>query len=126
MRRHHGMAMVMAIACVGLLTTALTVSGIMLTGESRRTNTAAEDAQLRQLLLAGEKVAQARLRSGWGLADVVILDTPKTANATIVMRLVSPGTVEIEADLPKHRVSQRVQFAQENGDWQLVTADLGN
>jgi hypothetical protein len=123
------MAMVMALACVGLLTTALTVSGIIITSESRRTNLNADDAQLRQLLLAGEQISQSRLRTAWSGDQILNVDVPQSLHdqgAILTIQLVGPGTVEIEADLPKHRTSQRDQFAQQNADWHVVNADLGN
>lgn len=59
----HGFAMVLAIVLLGLVGTLLGVLATQTNGEIRRSRTAGADAQLRQLLIAGEASCRSRLAS---------------------------------------------------------------
>ena len=127
MKRRGGFAMVMAIMCISLMAIVLAVAAVYAAGESRRTMLAAEDAQLRQLLVAGMEIAGTNLP----LTGRVDVDLPAELKERGAMLSLSPvdgsggTTVVIEAGLPKHRVSQVVRFSQENGKWAAVDATGG-
>jgi hypothetical protein len=61
---HRGFAMLFAIALLGLVATAITVLTKQVGYEMRRTTLAGDDAQLRQLLLAGAQNMREHA-SGW-------------------------------------------------------------
>jgi hypothetical protein len=125
-----GFAMVTAIMLLSLAAITVTLLGVTITNQVRRTEMAAEDAQLRQLLSAGAAVAQTRVASNSsGRFSISLPDALKqlSAELTVDIHDVSPAQkiAEVDASLDNHHRSQRLTFALQNGAWQISRADLG-
>lgn len=132
-QRRRGFAMVIAIVMVGLIAMSLATLGITFALQASRTQSQAEEAQLRQLLLAGAQAAcaQATANSGphpaiWSLSLPNVL-CRQGATVTLETFFDSSGRllIHIEAALPHRRLAQDVRFKQEGGAWHLVLAELG-
>jgi type II secretory pathway component PulK len=126
-----GFAMVTAIVLLGLVALTLASLGVAFVFESRRTLSLAQDAQLRQLLLAGTSEARSRLAAG-GLDKSISIDLPDDLRQRGASLRLQPQqdastgqtVVEIEAELPRHRMAQRVRLARQETGWQIVAAEL--
>jgi type II secretory pathway component PulK len=130
-RKHRsGFAMITAIMLLSLTAMTITLLGVTLANQARRTQFASEDAQLRQLLTAGTAFAQARIQSdSSGRFSVALPDALKQdfAELTVDIHADSAGNkiAEVEASLPHHRLSQQLTFSSLNGVWQINQANLG-
>jgi type II secretory pathway pseudopilin PulG len=130
-RQRSGFAMVTAIVLLGLVALTLAALGSAFIFQSRRTRALAEDAQLRQLLLAGALEAQSRLADST-LEQRVSIPLPAELadrGATLVLQPqpdAPPGQaiLRIEAALPRHRMAQRLTLSQTAGRWQINNAEL--
>jgi hypothetical protein len=128
--RTRGFAMVMAIVLVGMVATTLVALSAGFAHQATRTRLLAEDAQLRQLLLAGTQIAAARLHDSRPADGVVTLpDSLQLSGAALTIRMVSgaPGqdqVVEILAILPRHRLSQQLHLQARDGQLQITSAQL--
>lgn len=130
-----GFASVTAVILIALVGAALAAAVTLLGAESRRTRSAVEDAQLRQLLLAGEAGARQHLaRRGAADGTAVPLALPadlSAAGARVELRF-SPDEagdsceVRVDASLGRRRASQSLRFNRGNRgtEWQLVAAEL--
>jgi len=134
MRRHTqrvGFAMVTAIVLLGLVALTLASMGVAFVFQSQRTLSLAQDAQLRQLLLAGTFEARTRLAAS-GLDKPVSLDLPddlREQGATLKLEpqpdtAAGQITIQIEATLPRHRMAQRIHLLRLDTRWQVISADL--
>jgi len=128
-RHRTGFAMITAIALLSLTAMTITLLGMTLFNQARRTQIAAEDAQLRQLLIAGTTFAQSRVSVSSGRFSVAIPETLRqdSAELTVDIRADSAGDkiAEVDASLPHHRLSQQLTFSLQNGVWQITAANLG-
>jgi hypothetical protein len=131
-RKHNGFAMVTAIVLLGLTSIAMAVIGVAFKMQATRTQLQIQQAQIRQLLLAGSKEAQERLGSGKQVDEAVVLPAELAESAAVLTlsssdRATGTGrvTVEIEAALPHCRGAERVVFAGSGSDWRMVSAELG-
>ena len=129
-RRHRttGFAMVTAIVLIGLAAMTMTALSITIYTQATRTRLATEDAQLRQLLIAGATFAIEKAQSNTTGHFQVSLPDPLRANAAKLTIDLQPRTsdneqtAEVEASLPHHRTSQRLKLALQNGAWQIAEA----
>jgi len=128
-KRRAGFAMITAIALLSLTAMTITLLGMTLFNQARRTQIVAEDAQLRQLLIAGTTFAQSRVSVSSGRFSVAIPDALRqdSAELTVDIRADSAGDkiAEVDASLPHHRLSQQLTFSLQNGVWQIAAANLG-
>jgi hypothetical protein len=121
--------MVTAIVLMSLVGITLTVMMVAMRGESGRTQQAEDDAQLRQLLLAGSAFAISHAESS-GHYSVPLPDGLRSRSAELTVEI-QPGQgsdekiAEIEADLPKHRLSQQIYLSRLDGKWSISQAHLG-
>jgi hypothetical protein len=119
--RHHGFSMLIAIALVSLTGMAVTEITVTLAADVRRTMRLAEDAQLRQLLLAGAEFAVNHPEAGH--YDVA---APAEVGGKLSVDVHGDNTVDVEATVPRRRQSERLTLAQENGGWQISEVVLEN
>jgi type II secretory pathway component PulK len=133
-RQRQGFAMIMAIALMALAAMALAAAGAAFYTQVVRTRLAAEDAQLRQLLLAGAQCSIAHLDASTSIDGQVLLPDGLTQQGAVLTLHAATDqstasadqqVVQIDAALPRHRLSQRVEFWRHNGIWQIADADLG-
>jgi hypothetical protein len=129
-KHRSGFAMLTAIMLLSLTAMTITLLGVTLSNQARRTQFAGEDAQLRQLLIAGTAFAQTRIPSdSAGRFSVAVPDAlwQESAELTVDIRAGSAGDkiAEVEASFPRHRLSQQLIFTSQNGGWQITAANLG-
>ncbi len=129
-KHRPGFAMITAIMLLSLTAMTITLLGVTIANQARRTQFAGEDAQLRQLLTAGTAFAQTRISSdSSGRFFVVLPDALKqdSAELTVDIHADSAGNkiAEVDASLPRHRLSQQLTFSSQNGVWQITNANLG-
>jgi hypothetical protein len=120
--------MVIAIVLMGLCAMTLTALGVTLSAQVRRTQIAAEDAQLRQLLLAGATFAREKtVSNSLGKFEVLLPDSLRHDSALLNVDI-QAGTsdseriVQVKASLPHHQNSQRLLLTLQSGAWQIVQA----
>ncbi|MDP9173481.1 MAG: hypothetical protein M3O30_06400 [Planctomycetota bacterium] len=130
-KRRRGAAMVLAVAVLSLVVTTLAMLAVSTSLQVRRTMILAEEAQLRQLLVAGTQSLSVQLdAANTPLSSPVLPETLRQRGAKLEINPL-PGAIsdarsfEIEASLPKHHMSQRVVFSRRDGNWQLREASLG-
>jgi hypothetical protein len=130
-RRRSGFAMVMAIFLMALSAMTLTALGVTLFTQARRTQMAAEDAQIRQLLMAGTVFAAEQVKSNsMGSVDVPLPDALREDSAKLTVD-VEEGTAsgertaEVEASVPRYRSSEHLRLVLRAGGWEVVEANLG-
>jgi type II secretory pathway pseudopilin PulG len=129
--RCGGFAMVTTIVVMGLIALTLAGLGRAFVMQSRRTLALAEDAQLRQLLLAGALEAESRVAAG-GLDKNISIPLPdelrnRGAALTLQPEPNAPtgqAIIQIDAALPRHRMSQRITLSQIDGRWEITAAEL--
>jgi hypothetical protein len=130
--RHSGSVMIMALVALSLASVVLGAAGMMVAGDVRRTRAASDDAQLRELLLAGAQIGQFRLQNSWTAGQSVTVNLPpalKDQDATLILQPIDPESatdrsVNIEATLGRHAMAERVHFIQRDGHWQIDDAIL--
>jgi type II secretory pathway pseudopilin PulG len=127
----RAMAMLAAVAMVGIAAAAVVALGASLTADARRTRLAAHDAQVRQLLLAGvASVAdhaagwkEAPDAAGWDVASPQPLGDQgkvKVTNATQDGRTV----YRVEATFDGRHGSTDLHLERKNSHWQITSAEL--
>ena len=124
-------AMVTAIVLTGIIALTLAALGSAFVIQSRRTLALAEEAQLRQLLLAGALEAKSRLATSAVDRNISIALPDELRDRGASLRLqpeanpaAGQAIIRIDAAFPRHRMSQRISFAQTNGRWQITAAEL--
>jgi type II secretory pathway component PulK len=128
-RSDRGLAMITAIMLISLAGIAMTVMGVAFNMQATRTHLQAEQAQIRQLLLAGAEETRERLEQGKPVDGSITLPAYLAENGAS-LKLNSEGptngasTIEIEASLPGCRSTQEVKFAGTGSHWHLVSAEL--
>lgn len=129
-KHRSGFAMLTAIVLLSLTAMTITLLGATLFNQARRTQIIGEDAQLRQLLIAGTAFAQTKVPSdASGRFSVAVPDVLQQDSAELTVDIHADSTgnkiAEVEASLPHHRLSQQLTFSSQNGVWQLSDANLG-
>lgn len=124
-------AMTTAIVLTGIIALTLAALGSAFVIQSRRTLALAEDAQLRQLLLAGALEAKSRLATSTmdRNLSITLPDELRDQGASLQLQPeanppAGQAIFKIDAALPRHRMSQRVTMARRDGRWEIVTAEL--
>jgi len=130
----HGFATLIAIVLLAVVSGALVVLARRVSYEVSRTRTTAEDAQLRQLLMAGARRAVAK-SAVWGNSPVAAtwqMHLPEplaSAGASVSLDLAPTpeGTVKvrIEARVEPRQALQTLDFKHVNGMWYAAGAHLG-
>jgi hypothetical protein len=118
---HHGFAMLFAIALISLTGMAVTEITLTLTADARRTTRLAEDAQLRQLLLAGADFAVAHPQAGH--YDVPV---PEEVGGKVSIDVHSPDAADVEAAVMRRQQREHLTFSQENGEREIAQSILQN
>jgi hypothetical protein len=123
--------MVIAIVLLGLSAMTLTALGVTFSTQVRRTQMAAEDAQLRQLLLAGATFARDKVVAhSFGKFEVLLPDSLRHDQAVLNVDIQAGASdseriVEVAASLPRHQTSQRLVLSLQSGAWQITQANPG-
>ena len=131
-RRSHprGFAMVAAISLFGLVAITIVSLASVFSVQARRAYSQSQDAQLRELLLAGAEAARARLDSNSSFpANIPLPTTLSQEQATLTLTRQSPesadsAVIAIQASLPRHTLSQRLTFSRQSNSWQLTAVEL--
>lgn len=130
-RPRRAFAMVLAIWLLAFVVLTMAALGAAMAQQSRRTLISSEDDQLRQLLLAGERVAAAN-------TDALVVDHPlnvplprplREEGYSLVLTLgagdtPTDRTIEVAASLPHYHRAQELHFHQQQNRWSLVDATL--
>lgn len=130
-RPRNGFATATAMAVVALAAVALASLAALLASDGRRTRDALNDAQLRQLLLAGADEAGRRVGAddaGAGGGTTVALPPDLEAAGGSVRLTVDPSgfgggdvrVVHVEATYAGRRGGQVLRFRREGGGWRLA------
>ncbi len=130
--RKKGFAMITAIFLMSLVTMTLTVLMTAICGDAQRTKSLNEDAQLRQLLLAGAEFAQLKLPDSISQVGHIPFTLPNSlkkdgANLTIEIQTINSPTdvnLEIEATLPHHKMTSHLRLVRPADHWQITEAHL--
>ncbi len=130
--RKKGFAMITAIFLMSLVTMTLTVLMATIYGDAQRTQSQTEDAQLRQLLLAGTEFAQLNLPnsvSQVGNIPMILPDSLRDDGANLIIEIQtihSPTDVEleVEATLPHHKMTNHLHLTRPADHWQITEAHL--
>jgi hypothetical protein len=111
--------MVTAIVLIGITAMTITEIGLTVAVEVRRTTCVAEDAQLRELLLAGGEFAMQHRAAGHYEVSL-----PDQIAGKLSVDVHNDRTIYVEAALPRRRQSERLILADENGRWLTTQANL--
>jgi hypothetical protein len=125
----RGLAIVAAVVLIGLTAVAFVALASLVRHDVRRTAQTRGEAQLRQLLLAGERAAAASLATpGQGMQSVPLPAALSAEGASLSFTPGDPAdetrTVDVDAAYAGFRASQRLKYQRQNGKWLLVRADL--
>ena len=136
----RGMAMLIAVALVSLVGMAIAAVLALVRLELTRTADTLEDAQLRQMLLAGETAAREKLSAMTGdvpkAGEEVSVPLPAALaadGAALHLRIAAgpdAGTlttreVVVEATVGRRTLGQRLNYERDGGDWRLSGVVLG-
>lgn len=125
----RGMATLMAVLMISIVAGSLAALTLAFAGQARRTTRQAQDAQLRQLLLAGQVAAQQAIgqsKSG----EVVLPPDLRSAGASLRYEAVQGDAADemqfrIVASLGEGRsMTQTLRFARAGDHWELRSAEL--
>jgi hypothetical protein len=137
--------MILAIWTIGFVAIVLTVLCAAVTGEIRRAGLLAEDAELRQLLLAGTDAARLRLAAALNESGSWTIDLPGAladqhaqltmtiaaetrSDATVPAGSVAPagGTrfAQLDAILPHHRMHETLRMVDRSGNGAWTVDDV--
>ena len=130
--RHHAFATVAALALVAVVGISLTVLTTLLARDLKRTTHQSQDAQLRQLLIAGESAVRASLDKQGHARDVSLKLPPEleASGASIAFEPVEPAsedTVRIRVTArgaDGRSMSQTLQYGRSVERWELRAAEL--
>jgi hypothetical protein len=130
--KRRGMASIIAIVSIGLVTTTLATLSIFLAGEYRVTASTGLDAQLHQLLLAGAADASDHAKQWgsspkadkWSIALPAELQQQEAQVSAESSSRNSSTFVELTAKLMTHAARQRLEYRLVDSHWQLVSAKL--
>jgi hypothetical protein len=130
----RGFAMLTAIALIGLVAVAMAAAAAVFRLDLRRTTAVMEDAQLRQLLVAGERAAREKLPAAPGPvsaseAPVSLPPALTTRGATLAVHL-SKGPegddaiATVEAALAGRVATQTLTYQRGPAGWRVASATL--
>lgn len=132
-KSRNGFALITAIALAGFVGVALAVVLMSFSAELKRTRSASDEAQLRQLLLAGASDAAARAR-GWPEAaephrwEVTLPDDLARLGAKVTSESQPSEAgliqVRVNASLGGRRAAQTLRLAHTDKGWQTVAARI--
>ncbi len=128
--RCRGFAMCAAIIVFGMVAVTIVSLSAAFSVQAGRAYSQSQDAQLRELLLAGAQAARARLDSQSAFPVTIPLPSSLSdQGATLLLTRQSPqspdaAVIDIQASLPHHALAQRLQFSHASGTWQLIDAQL--
>jgi type II secretory pathway component PulK len=130
-RPRRGMALVLALTLVALAAAAAVVVGRSVMRDFQSTQRAGDEAQLRQMLLAGATDAVARVNAGNDLTRPQTIALPKElTDRGGSLRVMSASTktdeslLTVHAELAGHLREQQLRFTRTNGRWHVATASL--
>jgi hypothetical protein len=131
---HRGFAMLTAIALVAVVGVAMAAAASVFRLDLRRTAAVVEDTQLRQLLIAGERAARAKLPAAPAAitaSDDLVSLPPSlaTRGASLTVRLAPGGaegtaTATVEAALAGRVMKQTLSYERGPAGWRLAAAGL--
>jgi hypothetical protein len=120
----------MAVLMIAVVAGSLTALTLAFAAQAKRTTRQAEDAQLRQLLLAGQVAAQQGLGQSPG-GDVVLPSELRSAGASVRYETVKGEgaddvvQVRVVARLGEGRsMTQTLRFTRAGDRWELRSAEL--
>jgi type II secretory pathway component PulK len=131
----HGLALVLAITMLALVSAALVVLTTHFGFELQRTQLSTQDAQLRELLAAGaqEAVADARqwpqknLPRTWQMnLPTALIDEKAMVSLESVPAKEDSAEVHIEARLAQRAAFQTLHFHRMDGKWAVQAVEWGN
>jgi hypothetical protein len=130
--RRHGMAMLLALTLVALAGAAAVAVTAAVTRDFQRTQRDADDAQLRQLLLAGAADASARLQAGQPAGEQWLVELPKELrDRGGALRVIPNGDAKsdetrmiVHAELSHHTREQELHFTRTAGRWRITSASI--
>ncbi len=125
----RGIATFWAVAMTAMVGFALASLSLAVASEHRRTKAAASEAQLRQLLLAGEAWLLDELDASRAIAGGQAMPIPAVdalADATVSVRPVENGVYEVIAAHSAARSIEQIQVSQdgESGGWRIAERHL--
>jgi type II secretory pathway pseudopilin PulG len=125
----RGMAMLMAVMMISIIAAALAALTLSFSAQAKRTARQAQDAQLRQLLLAGQFAAQQSI--GHTAGGDVALPADLRSEGTSVRYETIPGNkvdetqIRVVARLDGGRtMTQTLRFTRVADHWELRAAEL--
>ena len=132
-RQRRGFAMLTAIALIALVGVAMAAAAAVFRLDLRRTAAAVRDAQLRQLLVAGERAARETLPAGGAVTQsnqsVALPPAVAARGASLAVRF-DPGqkdgdaTATVEAALEGRAATQTLHYERGPAGWRLASAAL--
>ena len=123
--RRRGFAMIIAITLLGLVAATLAMLATHFFLEAQRTRTHNADAQVRQLLIAGQAVARAQADSlAAGKSIEVPLPPQLTQQQAKLTIAGAPANIQITAEYQARRASQQITLARDGTSWKLASAEL--
>ena len=121
-RARRGFALIVAITLLGLVGATLAVMATTFAGEVRRTQNMAAETQLRQMLIAGEAVAQTR--AGSVITQPIAVHLPaQLGNAKLTISG-QAAKMRIEAEYEGRHASQVIAFVKDGGKWKTAETQL--
>jgi hypothetical protein len=126
-----GFATISAVALIGLVGATLAALAVAFSTDAKRSTRQNDDAQLRQLLIAGEMAVRTSLESG-GTADGKVDLPAELAVAGLSVRYEKAGEdqpnsahIRVMARMSeKHSANQIVSFHRNGNRWELQSAEL--
>ena len=124
----RGFATIMAVALIGIAATAAAVLTASVGSDYRRTQRAAEDAQLRQLLLVAQFSLQDRMGKWEGMVTVEawapalppdLLNDAQAMKAVSIKIETSSKGARIEATVHRHHVVEEIRIERADGKWRI-------
>lgn len=124
-RRRGGFALIVALSLLFIVGATLAVLAATFGGEIRRTSSNRVETQLRQLLVAGEALAQAHLANA-AATQPANVDLPQAIardGATLSITG-NPDRTRIEAQLNGRRAAEIVSFTRTAKGWKISNVQL--
>jgi type II secretory pathway component PulK len=124
-RRPGGFALIVALGLLFIVGATLAVLAAMFSGEVQRTSSKQTETQLRQLLIAGETIAQAHLdnRAVTQPANVDLPPALARDGATLSITG-NPHRTRIKAQLDGRRAAEIVSFTKREIGWTISNVQL--
>lgn len=130
--RRRGLAMIMAMALMALVALLLVTLASVTRTQAHYSRHTAEEAQLRQLLLAGERAAALALDEVSTDGDELTVPLPaalREADGELLLRITSPEAdrrnVHVQAVLGDRAADQQLRYHRTDAGWRLRDARLG-